>query len=133
MLEDDDDNRVGQMMRHHTRMNRLLDLNLAPGEEVSYPQEEEDLPPKEKETDEGEKGSGGRRSSGGSGSLYLRSLIRDILVRHQRDRDDKASVIGLIQPSDGHPQEELTPDFGWFRPLAHNNTTWVLYWPELTV
>lgn len=44
-----------------------------------------------------------------------------------------ASVIGVIDPSDGHPQEEHTPDFGWFRPLAHNNQTWVLYWPELEV
>ncbi|MDP9127318.1 MAG: hypothetical protein M3N08_03515 [Pseudomonadota bacterium] len=44
-----------------------------------------------------------------------------------------ASVIGIINPSDGHPQEEHTPDFGWFRPLAHNNPTWVLYWPELEV
>ena len=44
-----------------------------------------------------------------------------------------ASVIGIIDPSDGHPQEEHTPDFGWFRPLAHNNPTWVLYWPELEV
>lgn len=44
-----------------------------------------------------------------------------------------ASIIGIIDPSDGHPQEEHTPDFGWFRPLAHNNTTWVLYWPELEV
>jgi hypothetical protein len=37
------------------------------------------------------------------------------------------------EPSDGHPQEELTPDFCWFRPLAHNNQTWVLYWPDLAV
>jgi hypothetical protein len=44
-----------------------------------------------------------------------------------------AAVQGIIHPSDGHPQEEHTPDFGWFRPLAHNNATWVLYWPELEV
>lgn len=44
-----------------------------------------------------------------------------------------ASILGIINPSDGHPQEEHAPDFGWFRPLAHNNPTWVLYWPELEV
>jgi hypothetical protein len=44
-----------------------------------------------------------------------------------------ASVIGIIHPNDGHPQEEMTPDFAWFRPLSANNPTWVLYWPELEV
>ena len=44
-----------------------------------------------------------------------------------------SSIRGVIEPSDGHPQEELTPDFGWFRPLSFNNSTWVLYWPELEV
>jgi hypothetical protein len=36
-------------------------------------------------------------------------------------------------PSDGHPQQEQTPDFCWFRPLAHNNPTWILYWPDLAI
>jgi hypothetical protein len=44
-----------------------------------------------------------------------------------------SSIRGVIEPSDGHPQEELTPDFGWFRPLSFNNSTWVLYWPDLEV
>ncbi len=44
-----------------------------------------------------------------------------------------SSIRGIIEPSDGHPQEEHTPDFGWFRPLSHNNTTWVLYWPDLEI
>lgn len=44
-----------------------------------------------------------------------------------------SSIRGVIEPSDGHPQEELTPDFGWFRPLSFNNTTWVLYWPDLEI
>jgi hypothetical protein len=44
-----------------------------------------------------------------------------------------ASILGITNPSDGHPQEEMTPDFGWFRQLAHNNQTWINYWPELIV
>jgi hypothetical protein len=37
------------------------------------------------------------------------------------------------EPSDGHPQEELTPDFQCFRALGHNISTRVLYWPDLEV
>ena len=37
------------------------------------------------------------------------------------------------EPSDGHPQEELTPDFQLFRPFNANNPTWTLFWPELLI
>ncbi|MBV8060324.1 MAG: hypothetical protein JO126_04370 [Alphaproteobacteria bacterium] len=47
--------------------------------------------------------------------------------------EQRSSWFGVIEPSDGHPQEEMTPDFGWFRPLSYNVPTWVLYWPELEV
>ena len=40
-------------------------------------------------------------------------------------------VVG--EPSDGHPQEELTPDFQLYRPLSFNNPTWTLYWPDLII
>lgn len=45
----------------------------------------------------------------------------------------RSSVLHGGDPSDGHPQEELTPDFAHFRPLSHNNQTWLNYWPELEV
>jgi hypothetical protein len=80
---------------------------------------------------EKKKGGKGRFGSGGTSSVSLGSLISDILTR--RRGPQSPSILGLSEPSDGHPQEELTPDFCWFRPLAQNNQTWVLYWPELTV
>ena len=45
----------------------------------------------------------------------------------------RPSNLGIIHPSDGHPMQELSPDFNWFRPLSWNNPTWTLYWPELIV
>jgi hypothetical protein len=71
-------------------------------------------------------------------SLFQRSAKEVCLWPQQVRESDEidspfASVVGIINPSDGHPQEEHTPDFGWFRPLAHNNPTWVLYWPDLEV
>ncbi|HUY68125.1 MAG TPA: hypothetical protein VMV79_02355 [Alphaproteobacteria bacterium] len=76
------------------------------------------------------RGGKGRFGSGGTSAVSLWSMIAGWMT----GRGDKGPmVLGLTQPSDGHPQEEMVPDFAWFRPLAHNNQTWVLYWPELTV
>lgn len=47
--------------------------------------------------------------------------------------EQRPSWFRVIEPSDGHPQEEMTPDFCWFRPLSYNVNSWVLYWPELEV
>ena len=44
-----------------------------------------------------------------------------------------SSIIGLIHPSDGHPMQEMVPDFCWFRPLSFNNTSWVNAWPDLEI
>jgi len=94
-------------------MNSLADLN----------QEEHDQDTIETSK---KKKKGGKKSGG-----FFSTVVGEIFFR--RNSESRAGIIGIIHPSDGHPQEEMAPDFGWFRPLAHNNATWTLYWPELII
>ncbi len=88
------------------------------------------------ETARGKSKRGGKKGTGGSGSGsadggFLGGVSRELFFR--RNKTQSPQSLTLIEPSDGHPQEEQTPDFAWFRPLSHNVPTWVLYWPELMV
>jgi hypothetical protein len=78
---------------------------------------------------ESEKGKG-RFGSGGTTVVSLWRMFANWITSHHVRMP---GVLGVCQPSDGHPMQELVPDFGWFRPLAHNNQTWIMYWPDLTV
>jgi hypothetical protein len=71
------------------------------------------------------------KKDGKQGEGFFGGVMGEIFVRRSGER--RPGVLGIMHPSDGHPQEELTPDFGWFRALAHNNNTWTLYWPELII
>ena len=37
------------------------------------------------------------------------------------------------EPSDGHPQEELTPDFAFYRPMSYNALIRMIYYPDMEV
>jgi hypothetical protein len=78
----------------------------------------------------GRKKKGGKGEGQGDFSGFFGSAQREMLFRSGEKR---CRHVQIIHPSDGHPQEELSPDFNWFRPLSWNNPTWTLYWPELTV
>jgi hypothetical protein len=118
-------NRSDELVAGLEYLNSLLDPNTDIGPDEGDAQEEE--PP-------GQSG----RSKGGKSGKTDQSGVADMFTRAARSvfrRIHKAyaGVLGLINPSDGHPQQELVPDFGWFRPLSYNNATWVLYWPELEI
>jgi len=108
------DTHMDLLMQRQSAMNELLDLR-----------QDEELTPEErarkKKKTKGDGKKGGFFGAAGAEMFFRRD-------GHQRPR-----IVGITHPSDGHPQEELTPDFGWFRALAHNNATWTLYWPELII
>lgn len=41
--------------------------------------------------------------------------------------------VSVGEPSDGHPQEEMVPDFAWFRPMGHNALIRMIYYPEMEI
>ncbi len=82
------------------------------------------------DTDAKEKKKRGGKSGGGQDGFFS-AAVGEILFR--RNSTKRPGILGIIHPSDGHPQEELSPDFGWFRPLSFNNATWTLYWPDLII
>jgi len=98
-------------------LQRLYDMNdLADMRQTTHDTEDDTLPKKKKKT-------------GKSGDGFLGTVVNEILFR----RGGKDSYVSCGEPSDGHPQEELTPDFQLFRGFQHNNATWTLYWPELII
>jgi len=80
----------------------------------------------ETEDQQKKKKSGGKKGGGFFGTVPNEMFFR-------RSGAERPRIVGITHPSDGHPQEELTPDFGWFRALSYNNPTWTLYWPELII
>jgi hypothetical protein len=113
--------RMDQLMMRLSDMNRLLDLR------PSHEDEEGD------ESQESTKSGGkkGGKKGGKQGGGFFGTAVGEIFFR--RNSEKRPGILGITHPSDGHPQEELTPDFGWFRPLSYNNMTWTLYWPELII
>jgi len=71
-----------------------------------------------------------RTGKGGKDGIFG-AVTNELFFRADRSR--RPQVVGVIHPSDGHPQQEHCPDFNWFRPLTWNNPTWTLYWPELII
>ena len=108
--------RMDVLLQRLADMNGLVDLT-STSEEVEALEAAEQAKKKKK-------GSGERDG-------FFSTAIREVFFRG--DRDKRPGILGITHPSDGHPQEELTPDFGWFRALSHNNATWTLYWPELII
>jgi hypothetical protein len=111
--------RMDELIHRLDHFNRLLDLR-GPTMEAGSEEDEE----------KGEGKKSGKKG-GKKGGGFFGTVVGEILFRVNRDA--RPGIVGITHPSDGHPQEELTPDFGWFRPLAHNNATWTLYWPELII
>jgi len=116
--------RMEQLTGRLDHLNSLLDPAGLAGEEGD-PKEEE--PPGRRARSKG--GKSGKTGQSGIADMFTRAA-RDVF---RRIHNAYAGVLGIINPSDGHPQQEMVPDFGWFRPLSHNNATWVLYWPELEI
>lgn len=107
---------------YHDKMKSLVDMTLPP----------------EVEGEEIQTKKSGKKGSGDKGSVDIGSFFRfysndNVKGRYGGPHQKMAAIMGISEPSDGHPNEELTPDFSLFRPLSHNVATWVLYWPELTV
>ena len=100
------------LMQRHDRFNALVDMR----------QDGEDATTRTK------KKSGGKKDGTGG---FFGAAVGEMFFRHPDGR--RPRIVGITHPSDGHPQEELTPDFGWFRALSYNNPTWTLYWPELII
>ena len=84
-----------------------------------------DLRPEEREEEAGA-AQKKKKTDGFFGSAMSEMFFR-------REGATRPRIVGITHPSDGHPQEELTPDFGWFRALSYNNPTWTLFWPELII
>ncbi|MDE1900457.1 MAG: hypothetical protein KGI37_02290 [Alphaproteobacteria bacterium] len=112
------ESRLDTLMRRLAVMNDLLNL-ISSDEDIDT-----------QSNQGGKRKSGGKKSGGGLAGLFGAA---GRLMFFRRRADGRSGILGIIHPSDGHPQEELTPDFNWFRPLSYNNPTWTLYWPELTV
>src|SRR5476649_440093 len=90
------------LARFHDKMNQLLDLSI----ETSLG--EENATSKKKKSS--------KKSSGGFGDisvLFRFCSTQGIKGLYGTRQIQQAPVIGLSEPSDGHPQEELSPDFGW--------------------
>jgi hypothetical protein len=112
-------------MKTETRMDYLMHRLEAMNELLNVRQEGD--PEFASATDKkGKSGKGEGKAGGFFGAVTTEMFFRG-------DGAKRPRIIGITHPSDGHPQEELTPDFGWFRALAHNNPTWTLYWPELII
>ena len=104
------DSRLDYLLQRLASMNRLIDTIHA--------------------DDEDGQDSGKKKKSDRNDGLFG-AVTSEMFFRAEGKR--RPSILGITHPSDGHPQEEMVPDFGWFRPLTYNNQTWILYWPELTV
>ena len=116
--------RIDYLLQRLANMNSLLDM-------IGPDNEDEQTEGRSRRSGgegKGKKSGGGKK--GGNGGLFG-AVMGEMFFR--RNGEQKARILGIIHPSDGHPQEELTPDFNWFRPLSYNNPTWTLYWPELIV
>jgi hypothetical protein len=113
--------RMDLLLQRLSAMNALLDLRAT--DEIIDEIDATDAT-------ETKKKSGGKKG-GKQGGGFFGTAVREILFRQSGEK--RVGILSITHPSDGHPQEELTPDFGWFRPLAHNNATWTLYWPELII
>jgi len=110
--------RIDYLLQRLANMNSLLDL-IGPGDEEQT---------EDRVSESGGKGRGGKK--GGDGGLFG-AAKGEMFFR--RNGEGRPGILSITHPSDGHPQEELTPDFNWFRPLTWNNPTWTLYWPELSI
>jgi hypothetical protein len=111
--------RMDLLLQRLVNMDALVDLRPSP--------EDED----EAEGVEKRRKSSGKKSGGKQGGGFFGGVTGEIFFR--RSSEKSPSIHGITHPSDGHPQEELTPDFGWFRSLSYNNPTWTLFWPELII
>ncbi len=107
--------RKDQLLQRLNNLNELLDLRGSDEQEG--------------ESTDSNKKSGGKK--GGKSGGFFGTAVGEVVFR--RNSEKRPGILGITHPSDGHPQEELTPDFGWFRPLAFNNPTWTLFWPELII
>jgi len=85
--------------------------------------------------DKGKIKKGGKGETDKGGATGIASMFRFFSTDGTCSRKGFTGIPkdGIIHPSDGHPQEELVPDFALFRPLSFNNATWTLYWPDLIV
>jgi hypothetical protein len=117
MKNENFDTYLGTLVGRVDRFNALVDMRTE--EEIAAT----DATGKKKK-------KGGKSEGQGGFAGFFGSAQREMLFRSAETR---ARHVQIIHPSDGHPQEELSPDFNWFRPLSWNNPTWTLYWPELTV
>jgi hypothetical protein len=109
--------RIDGMLQRLYDMNNLADLRQAEHDSDSS------------EPAENKKKKGGKGGKGGKSGGFLSTVVNEILFR----RSGENRFVSPGEPSDGHPQEELTPDFQLFRGLNHNNATWTLYWPDLII
>ena len=116
-------------MKPETRMDCLMQRITDFNELVDLREVEPDTDTKG--DDEKSKGKGGKAGGRSSWGGFFAAVMGEIFFR--RNRTGNPSILSITHPSDGQPQEELTPDFNWFRPLSWNNPTWTLYWPELIV
>jgi hypothetical protein len=113
--------RIDTLLQRLANMNRLVDL-VNPGEDDEEQRENG-------QRRSGSKGKSGKGQQGGNGGLFGAAKGEMLFRRGARN----PSILSITDPSDGHPQEELTPDFNWFRSLTYNNPTWTLYWPDLII
>jgi len=121
-------NRMDYLIGHLENLNSLNDRSAHISADIS-PEEgdaKEEEPPGRAARS---KGKSEKTDTSGVSDMFT-SAARDVF---RRARNLYAGVLGIINPSDGHPQQEHTPDWAWFRPISFNRQSWIDIWPELHI